>query len=145
VRRPWKLKLSFLPVGPQAGTLLRLLVRSLHVHFIRYIIIPSPKTKHFQRMNAITKGGNAMRIILAAVGAVGISFMGVAGVSAIPINAASIDSAAGTDSPIAKARTGGAHHFGRYPSCMHLKSYNPDTKTFIGSNGKQHPCVPPKS
>jgi hypothetical protein len=86
-----------------------------------------------------------MRIILAAVGAVGSSLMGVASGSAIPINAASIDAAAGTDSPIVKARAGGVHHFGRYPSCMHLKSYNPETKTFIGSNGKQHPCVPPKS
>jgi hypothetical protein len=96
-------------------------------------------------MNAIIKGGNTMRIILAAVGALGISLIGTAGASAIPLNAASIGEAVGADSPMIKVVTGGAHHHGRYPGCMHLKSYNPDTKTFIGSNGKQQPCVPPKS
>jgi BA14K-like protein len=94
-------------------------------------------------MSAITKGGNTMRIILATVGALGVSLISVAGVSAIPMNAASINAAAGADSPIMKAVTGGAHHLGRWPSCQHLNSYNPKTRTFIGSNGKQHPCVPP--
>jgi BA14K-like protein len=86
-----------------------------------------------------------MRIILAAVGALGISLIGVAGVSAIPINAASIDAATGANSSIIKVTSGGGHHFGRWPSCEHLRSYNPATKTFIGSNGKRHPCVPPRS
>jgi hypothetical protein len=86
-----------------------------------------------------------MRIMLAAVGALGIGLIGVAGVSAIPINAASIDAAAGANSSVINVATGGAHHFGRYPSCTHLKSYNPETKTFIGSNGKRQPCVPPNS
>jgi len=84
-----------------------------------------------------------MRIILAAVGVLGISFIGVAGVSAIPMNAASVNAAAGVDSPITKVR--GSQPFGRWPSCEHLRSYNPHTKTFIGSNGKRQPCVPPKS
>jgi hypothetical protein len=84
-----------------------------------------------------------MRIILAAVGMLGISLIGVTGVSAIPMNAASVNAVAGADSPIMKAR--GAQPFGKWPSCEHLRSYNPDTKTFIGSNGKRHPCVPPRS
>jgi hypothetical protein len=83
-----------------------------------------------------------MRIILAAVGALGISLIGASGASAISINAAAINAAAGADSPIMKARTGGAHHFGRYPSCKHLRSYNPTTQTFIGSNGQRQPCRP---
>jgi BA14K-like protein len=84
-----------------------------------------------------------MRIILAAVGVLGISLVGVGSVSAIPMNAASVNAAAVADSPITKAR--GGQPFGRWPSCEHLRSYNPHTKTFIGSNGKRHPCVPPKS
>jgi BA14K-like protein len=84
-----------------------------------------------------------MRIILAAVGVLGISLIGVGSVSAIPMNAASVKAAAVADSPITKAR--GGQPFGRWPSCEHLRSYNPHTKTFIGSNGKRHPCVPPKS
>jgi len=86
-----------------------------------------------------------MRVIQAAVGALGISLIGVAGASAVSINAAVINVAAGAESPVMEARTGGAHHHGRYPGCKHLNSYNPDTKTFIGSNGKRQPCVPPKS
>jgi len=27
-------------------------------------------------------------------------------------------------------------------SCRHLKSYNPDTKTFIGRDGKRDSCAP---
>ena len=83
-----------------------------------------------------------MRTILIAVGALGISFIGVTGVSAIPMNAAPINAAAEADSPVMKTITGGAHHHGRYPGCMHLRSYNPHTRTFIGSNGKRQPCVP---
>lgn len=86
-----------------------------------------------------------MRIILAAVGALGISLIGVAGASAISLNAASIDEAVGRASPMIKVVAGGVHHHGRYPGCKHLRSYNPDTKTFIGSNGKRQPCVPPRS
>jgi hypothetical protein len=37
-------------------------------------------------------------------------------------------SAAGADSRTMKVYAG-THHFGKYPSCMHLKSYSPDTKT----------------
>ena len=85
-----------------------------------------------------------MRIILAAVGTLGISLIGASGASAVSMNAASIGAAAGADSPITKAYTVGASHFGRWPSCEHLRSYNPKTKTFIGSNGKQQPCVPPR-
>jgi len=84
-----------------------------------------------------------MRIILAAVGVLGISFIGVAGVSAIPMNAASVNAAAGADSPISKAR--GGQPFGKWPSCKHLRSYNPHTRTFIGSDGRRQPCVPPRS
>jgi hypothetical protein len=83
-----------------------------------------------------------MRIILAAVGALGISLIGVAGVSAVPMNAPSINAAAGAESPIMKAVTGGVHHHGRYPGCKHLRSYNPQTQTFIGSNGQRQPCRP---
>jgi BA14K-like protein len=83
-----------------------------------------------------------MRIILAAVGALGISLIGVAGVSAVPMNAPPINAAAGAESPIMKAVTGGVHHHGRYPGCKHLRSYNPQTQTFIGSNGQRQPCRP---
>ena len=83
-----------------------------------------------------------MRTILFAVGALGISLIGVTGVSAIPMNAASINAAAGGDSPIVQARAGGVHHHGRYPGCKHLRSYNPHTQTFIGSNGQRQPCRP---
>ena len=82
-----------------------------------------------------------MRIILAAVGALGISLIGVSAASANPINAAVIDAAAGADSPLIKIYAG-THHFGKYPSCTHLRSYNPDTKTFIGRDGKRHSCTP---
>ena len=83
-----------------------------------------------------------MRTILVAVGALGISLIGVAGVSAIPMNAASINAAAEADSPVMKAVAGGVHHHGRYPGCKHLRSYNPQTRTFIGSNGQRQPCRP---
>jgi hypothetical protein len=83
-----------------------------------------------------------MRIILAAVGALGISLIGASGASAISLNAAAINAGAGADSLIVQARTGGIHHFGRYPSCKHNRSYDPATRTFIGSNGKRQPCVP---
>jgi len=85
-----------------------------------------------------------MRRILAAVGVLGISLIGVSGASAIPIDAASIDKAAGVNSPIIKTITCGAHHHGRYPGCKHLRSYDPKTRTFIGSNGQRQPCVPPR-
>ena len=81
-----------------------------------------------------------MRTILVAVGALGISLIGVAGVSAIPMNAASIDGAAGANSPMIKVVV---HHFGRWPSCEHLRSFNPKTRTFIGSDGTLHRCVRP--
>jgi hypothetical protein len=84
-----------------------------------------------------------MRIILAAVGALGISLVGVAGVSAIPMDAASVNAAAGAASPVMKARVGGVHHHGRWPGCEHVRSFNPQTRTFIGSNGKRQPCVRP--
>jgi hypothetical protein len=48
-------------------------------------------------------------------------------------------SAAGADSRTMKVY-GGTHHFGKYPSCMHLRSYSPDTKTFIGRDEKRHSC-----
>jgi hypothetical protein len=81
-----------------------------------------------------------MRIILSAVGALGLGLIGVAGASAIPINAASIDAAAGANSPMIKVVV---HHFGRWPSCEHLRSFNPQTRTFIGSDGKLHRCIRP--
>ena len=84
-----------------------------------------------------------MRIILATVGALGLGLIGVSGASAIPINAASIDAAAGANSPMIKVITGGAHHHGRWPGCEHLRSFNPQTRTFIGSDGRRHPCVRP--
>jgi BA14K-like protein len=85
-----------------------------------------------------------MRIIPAAVGVLGISLIGASGTSALPINPSVIDAAAEADfSPMTKARAGGAP-FGRYPSCKHLRSYNPTTRTFIGSDGRRHPCVPPR-
>jgi hypothetical protein len=50
-------------------------------------------------------------------------------------------SAAGADSRTMKVYAG-THHFGKYPSCMHLRSYSPDTKTFIGRDEKRHSCIP---
>ena len=84
-----------------------------------------------------------MRLILATVGALGLGLIGVSGASAIPINAASIDTMAGANSPMIKIVTGGAHHHGRWPSCEHLRSFNPQTRTFTGSDGRRHPCVRP--
>ena len=84
-----------------------------------------------------------MRLILATVGALGLGLIGVSGASAIPINAASIDTMAGANSPVIKIVTGGAHHHGRWPGCEHLRSFNPQTRTFIGSDGRRHPCVRP--
>ena len=81
-----------------------------------------------------------MRIILATVGALGLGLIGVSGASAIPINAASIDAAAGANSPMIKVV---ARHFNRWPGCEHLSSFNPQTRTFIGSDGRRHPCVRP--
>ena len=81
-----------------------------------------------------------MRIILATVGAFGLGLIGVSGASAIPINAASIDAAAGANSPMIKVV---AHHFGRWPGCEHLRSFNPRTRTFIGNDGKLHHCTRP--
>src|SRR6516164_4015213 len=90
------------------------------------------------------KGGNKMRIILATVEALGISLVGASGASAFAVNPAAIDSAAGADfRSIVQARGGAATFFGKYPSCKYLRSYNPTTRMFIGSDGKQHPCVPP--
>ena len=83
-----------------------------------------------------------MRIILAAIGVLGISLIGVAAASAIPMNAASLDAAAKADSPTAKVRVGASPH-GRWPGCEHLRSFNPQTRTFIGSDGRRHPCVRP--
>ena len=91
------------------------------------------------------KGGNKMRIILAAVGTLGINLVGASGVSAFPVSPAAIDSAAGADfQSIVQARGGAAALLGKYPSCKYLRSYNPTTRMFIGSDGKQHPCVPPR-
>jgi len=84
-----------------------------------------------------------MRILPAAVGVLGISLMGVSVAPAIPVDAAAVGAAAVAQSPIIKA-VAGTHHFGRYPSCKHLRSYNPKTRMFIGSDGRQHPCVPPR-
>ena len=81
-----------------------------------------------------------MRIILAAVGALGISLIGVVAVSAIPMNGASLDAAARANSPMVKAV---ARHFSRWPGCEHLRSFNPQTRTFIGSDGKLHHCTRP--
>ena len=81
-----------------------------------------------------------MRIILATVGAVGLGLIGVSGVSAIPINPASIDGAAGANSPMMKVV---ARHFSRWPGCEHLRSFNPRTRTFIGNDGKLHHCTRP--
>ena len=83
-----------------------------------------------------------MRIILAAVGMLGISLISVAAASAIPMNAASIDAAAKADSPTTKVRVGANPH-GRWPGCEHLRSFNPQTRTFTGSDGRRHPCVRP--
>ena len=83
-----------------------------------------------------------MRIILAAIGVLGISLIGVAAASAIPMNAASLDVAAKADSPTTKVRVGASPH-GRWPGCEHLRSFNPHTRTFIGSDGRRHPCVRP--
>ena len=84
-----------------------------------------------------------MRIILAAAGALGIGLIGVSGASAMPIDAALIDEAVGANSPVMKARAGGTP-FNRYPSCKYLRSYDPTTRTFIGSHGTRVPCVPPR-
>jgi hypothetical protein len=83
-----------------------------------------------------------MRIILAAVGMLGISLIGVAAASAIPMNAVSLDAAAKADSPTTKVRVGANPH-GRWPGCEHVRSFNPQTRTFIGSDGRRHPCVRP--
>jgi BA14K-like protein len=84
-----------------------------------------------------------VRVILATVGALGLGFIGVSGAAAIPLNAASIDEAVGATSPMIKVITGGAHHHGRWPGCEHVRSFNPKTRTFIGSDGRRHPCVRP--
>jgi len=81
-----------------------------------------------------------MRIILAAIGVLGISLIGVAAASAIPMSAASIEAAAGANSPMIKVV---ARHFSRWPGCEHLRSFNPQTRTFIGHDGRRHPCVRP--
>jgi len=117
------------------------LSRSSDIHLGHCIIIPLHENKAFQ-VNGFTERGNTMRIILAAVGALGISLIGASGASAISINAAAINAGAGADSVIMQARTGGIHHFGRYPSCKHNRSYDPATRTFIGSNGRRQPCHP---
>jgi hypothetical protein len=81
-----------------------------------------------------------VRIILAAVGALGLGLIGVSGASPIPINAASIDAAAGANSPmIIQVR----NPFHNWPGCEHLKSFNPQTRTFIGRDGKLHHCTRP--
>ena len=81
-----------------------------------------------------------MRIILAVVEALAISLVGASGASAFPVNPAG-----GADfRSIVQARAGAATFFGKYPSCKYLRSYNPTTRMFIGSDGKQHPCVPPR-
>ena len=84
-----------------------------------------------------------MRIILAAIGVLGTSLIGVAAASAIPMNAASLDAAAKADSPTTKVRAGGVNPHSRWPGCEHLRSFNPQTRTFIGSDGKRHSCVRP--
>jgi len=81
-----------------------------------------------------------MRIILATVGALGFGVIGMSAASAIPINAASIDAAAGANSPTIRVVS---RHFNRWPGCEHLRSFNPQTRTFTGSDGKRHPCVRP--
>jgi len=83
-----------------------------------------------------------MRIILATVGALGLGLIGVSGVAAIPLNAASIDEAVGATSPTTKVRVGANPH-GRWPGCEHVRSFNPQTRTFTGSDGRRHPCVRP--
>jgi hypothetical protein len=86
------------------------------------------------------KDESTMPIILATVGAVGLGLIGVSGASAIPINAAPIDAAAGANSPMMKVVV---HHFGRWPSCEHLRSFNPQTRSFIAGDEKLHRCVRP--
>lgn len=83
-------------------------------------------------------------VILAAVAALGSSLIGASGASALPINTAAINAARADFSSTAQARAGAATVFGRYPSCKYLSSYNPTTRTFIGSNGRPQPCVPPR-
>jgi len=83
-----------------------------------------------------------MRKILATVGALGFGLIGVSGASAIPLHAASIDAAAGATSPTTKVRVGANPH-GRWPGCEHVRSFNPQTRTFTGSDGRRHPCVRP--
>jgi BA14K-like protein len=82
-----------------------------------------------------------MRILPVAVGVLGISLIGVSVAPAIPVDAAAVGAAAVAQSPVIKV-VSGTQQFGRYPSCKHLRSYNPKTRTFIGRDGKQHPCVP---
>jgi hypothetical protein len=36
-----------------------------------------------------------------------------------------------------------ARHFSRWPGCEHLRSFNPQTRTFIGNDGKLHHCTRP--
>ena len=81
-----------------------------------------------------------MHVFLAAVGALGLGLIGMSGASAIPMNAASAEAAAGANSPTIKIV---ARNFNRWPGCEHLRSFNPQTRTFTGSDGKRHPCVRP--
>ena len=83
-----------------------------------------------------------MRVILAAVGALGLGLIGISGASAIPMNAASLDAAAKADWPTTKVRVGASPH-GRWPGCEHLRSFNPQTRTFIGRDGHLHHCTRP--
>ena len=83
-----------------------------------------------------------MRIILATVWALGLGLIGASGASAIPIEAASIDTAAEANSLTTNVRVGANPH-GRWPGCEHLRSFNPQTRTFTGSDGRRHPCVRP--
>ena len=83
-----------------------------------------------------------MRIILATVWALGLGLIGASGASAIPINAASMDTTAEANSLTTKVRVGANPH-GRWPGCEHLRSFNPQTRTFTGSDGRRHPCVRP--
>ena len=120
------------------------LICPFHVHFICWIILTSQRMRNFPTDECYHQRRKApMRIILATVGALGLGLIGVSDASAIPINAASIDTTAGANSPMIKVTSGGGHHFGRWPSCEHLRSFNPQTRTFIGSDGRRHPCVRP--
>ena len=81
-----------------------------------------------------------MHVFLAAVGALGLGLIGMSGASAIPMNAASLDAAAGANSPTIKIV---ARNFNRWPGCEHLRSFNPQTRTFIGRDGHLHHCTRP--